>query len=314
MNYDRYMEDIMGNKSFDNFLLERFASKHRICFVLLFIILDQLLLNIRVWGIKRMNLTGDILDILRGFRIETAFNVIFGMIFILAIYLLGDIKEVGLFNKKGFLRGLLLGFPMLFLVIYYLIGYYNVWDYRIYSFEIKGIFILILHVFSISFFEEIEFRAVLYLGILKHGHGIKKRKNMVIAAIISSILFGVGHIGNGFENHIQAILFVINATILGLFWSSIFIKVKNIWSVIFLHALADFFVGLPCIIFPTSFVRYITEGVVLSVNKFLDISLESTDGITQYFILNIFCVPIFFATITYLKHFKKNEEYPLLNK
>lgn len=301
----------MGNKYIDknSVFLEKFTSEHIICFTILFIILDQVLLHIREWGVERLNLTDGILQY---FKTATVFNFIFGMMFILVIYLLGDIKKIGLFNKKGFLKGLFLGLPMIFLIIYYLLGYYNIWNYCMHSFEISGIFIVILHILSISFFEEIEFRAVLYLGLLKHGS--KRRREIVTAAIISSVLFGVGHVSNGFENHIQAILFVINATILGLFWSSIFIKVKNIWSVIFLHALADFVVELPCVIFPSSYVRYMTEGAILSINELLGTSLCSTDGIIQYIVLNIFCVPIFISLIIYMKHFEKNEEYQLLNK
>lgn len=293
-----------SNNSDENNFLERFASKHVIFFVVLFIILDQILLHIGVWGIERLNLTGGILQY---FQIQTIFNFVFGMIFVLIIYLLGNIKKIGLFNKKGFCGGMFLGLPMLFLIIYYLLGYYNIWNYRMQSFEVSGIFVVILHVLSISFFEEIEFRAVLYLGLLKHRS--KKKGSIVTAAIVSSVLFGVGHVSNGFENHIQAILFVINATVLGLFWSSIFIKVKNIWSVIFLHALADFVVELPCVIFPSSYVRYMTEGAVLSVNKLLGTSLPSTDGITQYIVLNLFCIPMLIMSIMYVKHFDKNEEY-----
>lgn len=295
----------MKDKDIDKktLFLEDFASKHIICFVVLFIILDQVLLHIRVWGVEQLNLTG---DILQSFKIGTIFNFIFGLIFILVIYLLGEIKNIGLFHKRGFLRGLLLGLPMLFLIFYYLLGYYNVWDYRIPSFEISGIFIVVLYVLSISFFEEIEFRAVLYLGLLKHEG--KKKGRVVTAAIISSALFGVGHISNSFENRMQVILFVINAAILGLFWLSIFIKVKNIWSVILLHALADFIVYLPCVIFPSSYGGSMAQGAIVCINVLLGTSLCSTDGITQYIVLNIFCVPVFVALIIYMKHFEKREE------
>lgn len=284
--------------------LEEFVSKHTVSFVVLFIILDQFLLYIRVWGVERLNSTE---DILQSFKIGTVFYFVFGLIFILISYLLGDIKKIGLFHKRGFLQGLLLGLPMLFLIFYYLLGYYNAWDYRIPSFKVSGIFIVVLYVLSISFFEEIEFRAVLYLGLLKHEG--KKKGSVVTAAIISSILFGVGHISNGFENRIQAILFVINAVILGLFWSSIFIKVKNIWSVILLHALADLVVYLPCVIFSSSYAGYMAQGAIISINELLGTSLNSIDGITQYIVLNVFCIPIFVASIIYMKLIKKNEDF-----
>ena len=86
-------------------------------------------------------------------------------------------------------------------------------------------------------FEELLFRAVIQNTLIE---GFKNSKKSVWSAIIvSSIIFGIVHIGNLLANHnlvIMTLSQIIYAFALGIILGTTYYITKNIFSTIFLHA------------------------------------------------------------------------------
>ena len=71
------------------------------------------------------------------------------------------------------------------------------------------------------------------------------KESVIKSIILASLVFGVMHIINVFEQTLfETILQIINAVAVGVLLGSIYYKTKNIWSVIFLHAFYDFSIFL----------------------------------------------------------------------
>jgi membrane protease YdiL (CAAX protease family) len=125
---------------------------------------------------------------------------------------------------------------------------------RQYKLYIPGIFrivSIISQVAGIAFFEEILFRGILINTIL-YRFG-KRKKGIYYAIIISSVLFGLSHLSNLINRPsilIGTISQVVYAAATGLLYSIVYIKYRNIWSVIIIHALFNLLS-----LFPFIFVR-----------------------------------------------------------
>ena len=68
------------------------------------------------------------------------------------------------------------------------------------------------------------------------------KNNAIKAIIISSVLFGIGHIANAFSNsnYFYIILQIIFAFIIGLVYAEIVIITKSIIPAVIFHAVHDF--------------------------------------------------------------------------
>ncbi|MDY0074926.1 MAG: type II CAAX endopeptidase family protein [Acholeplasmataceae bacterium] len=103
------------------------------------------------------------------------------------------------------------------------------------------IFLFFLECLSIGFFEEIIFRAILLIYLVELLSD--KKQGVLIAIILSSILFGLMHLLNYFTGStlIDTLMQVGYSTLLGMMWAVIYLKTKNIWLVMILHATYNFF-------------------------------------------------------------------------
>lgn len=74
----------------------------------------------------------------------------------------------------------------------------------------------------------------------------KDRKGIIYSVILSSAIFGLMHFSNIFTGADIAgtIVQILMATLAGVFYASVYLKTKNIWSVVFLHAFWDFAVSI----------------------------------------------------------------------
>jgi len=147
-------------------------------------------------------------------------------------------------TAKGFLRGLLVGWPLLFLV---LMGCYN-WSSQIKSGEmavtISGGKIIMLAVTSllVGIAEELLIRGVLINGLLDY-YGKVTASSIRKAVILSSVIFGSLHLFNVFNGVtiLSAVIQTINAVGLGVIFGAVYIRTsKNLWPCIILHAVWDF--------------------------------------------------------------------------
>lgn len=143
------------------------------------------------------------------------------------------------FEKKGLLKGFLYGIP------FFVIGIASIFvsnmglEWGELSF--LGIPHLVLFTINMLFVganEEIWMRSlILNSFISKYGAG---RKSLWKAIIMSAIIFGLIHIPNlFFMEPLTVIVQVINAMSAGILFAVIFVKCKNIWAGIIVHAIVD---------------------------------------------------------------------------
>lgn len=147
------------------------------------------------------------------------------------------LKDTAGFHKKGFTKGFILGIPFLVIgigsVIFSNIGT----DFS----NLKHISIFNTVLFTINMLfvginEEIWMRGLILNSLIK-----KYEKSSIWKPIIlSSLIFGLVHIPNIFFIEPMTLLVqVINAMCGGVLFAAIFIRSKNIYSVIVIHALTD---------------------------------------------------------------------------
>jgi membrane protease YdiL (CAAX protease family) len=85
----------------------------------------------------------------------------------------------------------------------------------------------------VAIVEELFVRGVFLNAILK---SFDNKHNIILAVIVSSILFGLGHLPGMLNQNIQIIAMRIIAVIcLGIFFASVYICSGNLWSIIVLH-------------------------------------------------------------------------------
>ena len=161
------------------------------------------------------------------------------------------IKKMGIqsgagFIKKGFFKGILYGIPFLVIGVASIFVSNVGLDWGQLSFlGISHLVLFTINMILVGANEEIWMRSlVLNSFISKYGAG---RKSLWKAIIMSAIIFGLIHIPNlFFMEPLTVIVQVINAMSAGILFAVIFVKCKNIWAGIIVHAIVDWcslFVG-----------------------------------------------------------------------
>lgn len=161
------------------------------------------------------------------------------------------IKKMGIwpgagFTKQGFFKGILYGIP------FFIIGIASIfvsnmglaWE-ELSFLGIPNLVLFTVNMFFVGVNEEIWMRSlVLNSFISKYGAG---RKSLWKAIAMSAVIFGLIHIPNLFFMEPATVLVqVINAMSAGILFAVIFVKSKNIWAGITVHAVVDWcslFVG-----------------------------------------------------------------------
>jgi membrane protease YdiL (CAAX protease family) len=163
-------------------------------------------------------------------------DIIITIICYILIIKLG-IRETAGFNKEGFKKGLILGIPFIIIgigsVIFSNIGI----DLdNIKHISIFNTLLFTINMLFVGINEEFWMRGLILNGLMK-----KYEKSSVWKPIIiSSLIFGLVHIPNiFFVEPIILLIQVINAMCGGILFATIFIKSRNIYSVIVIHALTD---------------------------------------------------------------------------
>ncbi len=102
-----------------------------------------------------------------------------------------------------------------------------------------ALILLLLECLSVGLFEEMAFRGVVFLGILKK---YPQSKLWSLASIaISSAVFGLIHLVNLFEGSPSAVLLQIGySTLIGAMCSVVLLKTANIWLCVIIHGLFNF--------------------------------------------------------------------------
>ena len=103
------------------------------------------------------------------------------------------------------------------------------------------VFLFLVECLSVGFFEEIIFRGFLLMFLIK---ALSHMKNKIILSIfISSALFGLIHLLNLFSGASigDTLLQVGYSFLVGMLWAVLFLKTNNLWLIMILHALYNFF-------------------------------------------------------------------------
>lgn len=162
-----------------------------------------------------------------------------------------DIKNFGL-NKENFFNGIILGgFLFIVTIINFLFLINDLSEYPIIVPSIYLIVIVSIEQVFIGIFEEFLFRGLILNTLLekmKNNH----LKSKIAAIVISSVLFGVVHFLNLFNDSNtlnDCFVDVCFATFIGIFLGALYLRTKNIWVVVFYHALVDLVSDLPVIFY-----------------------------------------------------------------
>lgn len=160
-----------------------------------------------------------------------------GIVFLVLVWYLGYrvLNPV----RKPFLRSLAFCIPAFVVVINNLHIYTLIVGTEKVSAGKGMIALLALECFCIGLFEEMAFRGVVFLGILERRRG--SVRDIVVAIIISSVIFGIIHSVNFFYMPPLAVLQQIGYSFLiGAMCSVVLVRTRNIWICVALHAIFNF--------------------------------------------------------------------------
>ena len=160
-----------------------------------------------------------------------------GIVFLVLLWYL----EYNVLNpfKKPFLRSLVFCIPAFAVVINNLHIYTLIVGVEKVTAGGGMIALLALGCFCVGLFEEMAFRGVVFLGILEKRRA--RVLDIVIAIIISSIIFGIVHSLNFFYMSPFAVIQQIGYSFLiGAMCSVVLVRTKNIWLCVVLHAIFNF--------------------------------------------------------------------------
>jgi membrane protease YdiL (CAAX protease family) len=162
--------------------------------------------------------------------------------------------------------------------------------------SIPHLLIVIFHpILGTGFFEEVLFRGLI-LKLLLVAFGDSK-KEIVKAAVISSVLFGAAHIVNAFFGGglLPTISQFIYATATGIFFAALYLRTGTLWIPIILHALINFASQI--------------FGAIVPQEVFLQLVQIQTDpSVLEFIISTLFMtVPYLVAGLVLLRKVKPNE-------
>ncbi len=190
-------------------------------------------------------------------------RILGGIIFMIILISLGY-KTI--FNfKSPFLISLIIIIPSLIISInnFPIIAFFD--GRAVLTEPLYTIYIYIIECLTIGFFEEIIFRGLILAVLLQKLP--QTQKGIFLAIIFSSALFGISHIVNIFAGSSVGDTFqqVGYSFLMGIMWAIVFLKTKNIWLSMFLHATYNFF-GQIMFALGTVDGRYDTITIIVTVS------------------------------------------------
>lgn len=163
------------------------------------------------------------------------------LIFVVFVCLLFKYSNRVKLHNKGIVTGILFGWLFIADGLYGFVSSYISFNKSNTSFpSIQKILFFTLVMFLVGMFEEILYRGIILNNMLDKWGSTKT--GMIKAVILSSLIFGLGHLVNllgGFQAPITTITQVIYTFLNGILFACIYIRCKNIWAVIILHAVDD---------------------------------------------------------------------------
>lgn len=154
--------------------------------------------------------------------------------------------------------------------------------------------------FAIGIVEEFSFRGLIFGGLLqKLGNS---KKNIIIAAFLSGLLFGVMHVFGSVVNGevtdmasaATAVLKTVQTGVFGIVLAFIYYKTRNIYAVAALHALDDFLLLFAGTFLGSERVSYVTSS-------------NAGSAIGAYIVFTLVVVP---SIVRGIKNVKPEEAIP----
>ncbi|MCF7929914.1 MAG: CPBP family intramembrane metalloprotease [Acholeplasmataceae bacterium] len=200
------------------------------------IIIILLLVAMIVFSVVDFHLFENIKD--QNMITNSILRLLGGFVFIIIITGFGYSK---LFKASHFWKSLVIIIPALiisinnFPIIAFLDGRAVLTEpvYRVYLFFIECL--------TTGFFEEIIFRGIILIFLVNKFAHLKN--GLLLSIVMSSLFFGLIHIFNLYSGAsiIDTLMQVGYSFLVGMMWAVMFLKTKNIWLVMILHATFNFF-------------------------------------------------------------------------
>lgn len=165
-------------------------------------------------------------------------------------------------QKEYFFKGLVTGGFLFFVTLGNLIlSIGELSEYPVAMPSLYLIFIIIIEQVFVGVFEEFLFRGLI-LNTLLVKMKDNQRKGKISAIFVSSVLFGLVHLLNLFDNPnmVNAVIAqVFYATFIGVFLGALYVRTHNIWVVVFYHAITNLAGELPSIFYQIPAVGTMTD-------------------------------------------------------
>jgi len=224
--------------------IKKFAQDHIYIFSFIVTFLAMMLLFISYSLLsKTTRLNYDLTGIL---TYLIPFIFIFGVLLIL-----GNINSIK-FRKEGIGKGILFGWLFIIVGVYnFMLSSVNFVKSSISFPSIEKIVFYTLIMFCIGIFEEVLFRGIILNNMLnKWGDN---KTGIIKSVVLSSLIFGLGHFVNLVVFPaliIRTISQIVYTSLHGILYAGIYLRSKNIWAVIILHAVFDWLVLISGILRP----------------------------------------------------------------
>ncbi len=170
------------------------------------------------------------------------------------------ILRLGLFHKDLFsFKNLFLGFKLGFFII--LSGFIQ---FIIYLYVNNGnsiniiwvsVFSSILYSFAVGFYEEVFMRGLILQNLVENYK--TKSNGFYNAVFISAIVFGLAHLINILHAPLfDTLIQVVYSIAAGVIFGAVFIKTRNLLSIILLHGIFNLFTYLAVNLYSLNFISY----------------------------------------------------------
>ena len=234
-------------------MIENFQKKHAIVFSFV-IALISLVLSIAgllvFASIFHVDITNpDIANPDIGTKLYTAsvMGKILMIAFIIITIIAAKMSSIMKPSSKGLLKGFLFGWILILLGILLFVASF---DFSKLNSINQGAWLVLLIYAAETFLAGIS-GEFLCRGLLFHSILLAKNMNIKKAAIISSAIFGVIHLLNMIHAPvIDTLALVIFAFGFGVLFAAIYVRCKNLWAVVLLHAFFNFATGAANILTP----------------------------------------------------------------
>ena len=178
-------------------------------------------------------------------------ELVLGLLALVLMIRLG-LFESRMFSGENLFLGLKLGFFIIFSGFIQFLIYLYLNINTPFSINLFSLAASVFYSFSIGFYEEVFMRGLLLQNLVKNYD-----KGVFNAVILSSLIFGLAHLINILHAPLfDTIVQVIYSMTAGLLFGVVFIKSKNLLSIIILHGVFNLFTYFTVNLYSTNFISY----------------------------------------------------------